>query len=296
MNNTNLVVFLFLLIFIQQSTYANMYIVPDTGNSLLIFVDKNQQRAKIPIVRPREIIKGVDKGTYFVTSENKLYKIKDTKKIQSYSFISEVRGIRSFLNDLIIGVLKDQNKLFILSNDFSKVQYYNLRCTGPRQTYIQDQKIFIIGNSSNSVDIFNYQDQKIEKSFKTDIAPYSIFVDNNNIYIGSIQDETVVAYDKISLEIKWRTSKINHPTKIIEQGNLLYITNFDESTITSLDKETGNKVSVTKVKEKPFDIMIFDNNIFVLSNVGSLDIYDKSFNLIKSIGGFKNIHHFQVEL
>lgn len=285
----------FILLLFLQSALANSYIVLDTGNNSLVFINKYYKRYKVFVKKPREIINGFTKNVYFISGGNEIYEFKNYDEVKKYFFNSEVRGINKFLPHFVVGVLKDEDRMFILDTLNSSIKYFNLKCKGPRQTYVDRNVIFIVGNSSNTVDIFDLITQRVIKSFDTNLRPYSIFVDYNNIYIGSIESETVVAYDKNSFKEKWKSININHPTKIIKLDDLLYITNFDENSITVLNKNNGKKISTVKVKESPFDIKIFDKKIFISSNIGSIEIYDMSFNFLKSIGDFKDLHHFLIK-
>lgn len=269
-----------------------MYIVPDTGNNSLTFIEDDKITSKITIDAPREIV-AIKGAKYFAVSGlNQLYIIQDKKIATQYSFDSEIRAITNYPDGHILGVLKDSDKLFVVDIENKNIQYHDLKCTGPRQIFVDENMIYIVGNTSNSIDIFDYEKQSLVKSFNTGSAPYSVSVDKDSIYIGCIEDETITAYNKHDLQQKWQTVNINHPTKILKKQKTLYITNFDNHTVSILKAENGELVGTKQVEDNPFDIKIDNNYFLISSNKGSLNIYDKNFELIDTVTKFNNLHHF----
>ena len=281
------------ILLISKSVFSVQLVVPDTGNDKVVFVHESDDLV-FYVKAPREIVHSPDKGDFFVAGSNILTKINSLGVINEKAFGSEIRGINC-TDNLLIGVLKNENKLFITDLALNSTKFYNLQGIGPRQSFIDEDMVYITCNESNVVEVFSLKEHQTVAILETDAQPYSIYVDTDNIYVGSITDKTVAAINKKTYELLWRTKGVNHPTKIVENDNSLYITNFDDNSVTILAKLDGYKENIIPgIKGHPFDINFLDYTIFVSTNKGSIYVFDEKHNLINVITGFSDLHNFQL--
>ena len=156
---------------------------------------------------------------------------------------------------------------------------------GPTQLFYDDEnkQLYVSNTNSHTVSVIKARSNFIKFNLITGSNPYGIMHDKikDHIYVTNLNSNDTYIFDDDTYNLITKVSVGKTPTSIISLNDYIYVTNFDNNTI-SMVNYTNNISDVTNIKvgKNPVDIIVVpgltsqksDDRIYVV-NKGSNNIY-----------------------
>jgi len=165
---------------------------------------------------------------------------------------------------------------------------------GPHGLSLYKDKILVANNYNNSISLINYKSFKEENNLYIGAHPNDIVAHDDIAYVSCGESNSLIIYDMINERVNFEvpTGRVPHNIALLEEKNLLFISNMGEDSISVIDYINNKEIKRIKVDNTPTKMNISKNKKYLYlcmsylgydrkGNIGIIDL--KTLNLINKI-------------
>jgi YVTN family beta-propeller protein len=185
-----------------------------------------------------------------------------------------------------IFILPVADKLYVADHELSQVSLVDadnkilttikLDIHGdPIAMTLLDSSIYVANERSNDVSEIDINSNQVKGDpIKVGRSPSALSPCGVKIYVSNEDDNTVTVIDGIKKKVSDTIPVGQKPIAVAASKRLVFVANYMDNTVVAIDNETGKVIGPRINIEKPTALRVVNNKLYILTENGTLSIYD----------------------
>ncbi len=163
-------------------------------------------------------------------------------------------------------------------------------------TALDNTKAYVAVSNDQLIFLIDLKSMTVLEKIKIKGYPKNIALDENGQYLAYMDKTTGDIYT-LSLNGEKYDNKFvvksENVSKLLPIGNIIYAVSRTKNELQVIDNKIQDYIYIQPIEKKPVDMLLFNNNIYVLTANNEVHVFDiKNYNIIKTVKlptkGFSN--------